>query len=87
MTAFLPTVATIWESLMIFRSLALTLCLAVFCLSLLVGCAPPVSTSSSSGTVQANPATTVPPTDVPPFEGYVSPGTTTPQTEVLDLGQ
>ena len=98
MTAFLPTVATIWESLMTFRSLALTLCLAVFCLSLIAGCAPPVNTSSP-GTFQANPATTVPPTDVaspsttvpstdsPPLEGQALPSTTAPRTEVLDLGQ
>ncbi len=72
---------------MIFRSVALASCLAVLCLSLIVGCAPPVSSSSSSGTFQASPATTVPPTDAPSLAGPASPGTTTPQTEVLNLGQ
>ena len=63
----LPMVAIFWESLMIFRSLALTLCLALFCLGPVAGCAPAVDAGSSSGTIQATPATTVPPTDAPPL--------------------
>jgi hypothetical protein len=59
---------------MILRSVALSLCVAVLCLSLLGGCAQPVNTAStipSSGPAPANPATTT-----PPAAGVASPGTT-----------
>jgi len=65
---------------MIFR-VVLSLGLAVFCFSLLGGCAQPVDTGSSYIATQANPATTTPPA----VGGLASPGTTTPPAGVLPL--
>ncbi len=72
---------------MLFRRLVLTLCLVLFCLGAVVGCAPPASTAQPSASYAAcSPAVTVAPSEVPTFDEQAPPSTTTPTGEVPDLG-
>jgi hypothetical protein len=70
---------------MFFRSIGLTLCLALVCLGAVVGCAPTASTAQSSAGSPVSPAVTAAPADVPTFDEQAPPSTTTPPADVPDL--
>ena len=71
---------------MFFRSIVLTLCLALVCLGALAGCAPPSSTVQPSADYAASsPAVTTAPSDVSPFAEQAPPSATTPPGDVPDL--
>jgi hypothetical protein len=67
---------------MFLRSIVLTLCVALFCLSAVVGCAPPSSTAQPPANLAAvSPAVTAAPADVPALDEQAPPNTTTPSID------
>jgi len=79
---------------MLFRSIVLTLCLSLFCLGAVVGCAPAPSTGQpSAGALapsappapEAFPSVTTAPTDVPALDDQAPPSVTTPIGDGPDL--